>query len=77
MQSPLAAKATQQALFIEQVPTHIAVFDTEMRYLAASHRFLSDMAFLFSIEVFAPARLLACSELPLRQLKLIGLTLFS
>ena len=50
MQSPLAAQATQQTLFIEQVPAHIAVFDTEMRYLAVSRRFLSDMAFLFSTE---------------------------
>jgi hypothetical protein len=55
MQSPLAAQARQHTLFIEQVPAHIAVFDTEMRCLPVSRRFLSDMAFLFSTEVFPPA----------------------
>jgi hypothetical protein len=62
MQSPLPVQATQQALFIEQVRPHLAVFDTEMRYLAVSLsgclRFLFNMAFLFSARVFTPAEVI-------------------
>jgi PAS domain S-box-containing protein len=42
-------------LFFEQAPVAIAMFDTEMRFLAASRRFMSDVASLFSTEVVAPA----------------------
>jgi PAS domain S-box-containing protein len=62
MQSPLAMQVNQQTLFIEQVPAHIVVFDTEMRYLAVSRRFLSDMALLFSTKVFAPAEVIGRSH---------------
>jgi PAS domain S-box-containing protein len=62
MQSPLAMQATQQTLFIEQVPAHIVVFDSEMRYLAVSHRFLSDMALLFSTKAFTPAEVIGRSH---------------
>jgi PAS domain S-box-containing protein len=54
--------AAQQAAFIEQVPAHIAVFDCQMRYLAVSRRFLSDMAFLFSTRVYAPAEVIGRSH---------------
>src|SRR5258708_35656415 len=55
MESLLATHAPQQTLFIEQVPAAIAMFDSEMRYLAVSRRYLSDLALLFSTAVFAPA----------------------
>jgi len=44
----------QLRLFVEQVPAAIAMFDDEMRYMAVSRRYLSDMASLFSTRVFAP-----------------------
>jgi hypothetical protein len=43
------------ALFFEQAPLAIAMFDTGMRFLAVSRRFLSELAPLFSAPVFAPA----------------------
>jgi PAS domain S-box-containing protein len=64
--------AARQTEFIEQAPVHIAVFDCEMRYLAVSRRFLSDMAFLFSTRVFEPAEVIGRShyetfpDMPLR-----------
>jgi PAS domain S-box-containing protein len=54
--------AAQHTVFIEQVPAHIAVFDCDMRYLAVSRRFLSDMAFLFSTKVFSPADVIGRSH---------------
>jgi PAS domain S-box-containing protein len=51
-----------QTLFIEQMPAHMAVFDREMRYLAVSQRFLSDMAFLFSTKVLTPADVIGHSH---------------
>jgi PAS domain S-box-containing protein len=57
MNGPPSTNGTEQ-MFIDQVPAHIAVFDLEMRYLAVSRRFLSDMAFLFSTRVFAPAEVI-------------------
>lgn len=54
--------ATPQTAFIEQAPVHIAVFDREMRYLAVSRRFLSDMAFLFSTREFAPVDVIGRSH---------------
>jgi hypothetical protein len=55
--SPSTSSAEQT--FIEQMPAHIAVFDCEMRYVAVSQRFLSDMAYLFATEVSLPPRSLA------------------
>jgi two-component system, chemotaxis family, CheB/CheR fusion protein len=57
---PLAMPAAQ--LFIDQMPAHIVAFDTEMRYLAVSQRFLTDMAFLFSTKVFTPDELIGRSH---------------
>jgi PAS domain S-box-containing protein len=45
METQLATRAGQQTLFIEQVPAAIAMFDTEMRYLAVSRSFLSLIEF--------------------------------
>jgi PAS domain S-box-containing protein len=45
MESQLAARAGQQTFFVEHVPTAIAMFDTEMRYLAVSRSFLSLIEF--------------------------------
>jgi hypothetical protein len=40
---------------VEQVQVALAIFDTEMRYLAVSPLFVSDMAWLTSAGPFAPA----------------------
>jgi PAS domain S-box-containing protein len=57
---PVATPSAQ--LVIDQMPVHIVVFDTEMRYLAVSRRFLSDMAFLFSTRIFTPDELIGRSH---------------
>jgi PAS domain S-box-containing protein len=44
--------------FIEQMPAAIAIFDRELRYLAVSHRHLSELAWLFSTEVLAPDKVM-------------------
>jgi hypothetical protein len=54
MDRPPSISGIEQAL-IAQLPAHIAVFDCEMRYVAVSQRFLSDMALLFATKVFTPA----------------------
>jgi PAS domain S-box-containing protein len=56
MESLRATHAPQQ--FIEQMPAAMAIFDGDMRYRAVSHRYLSDLAWLFSTEVFAPAEVI-------------------
>jgi PAS domain-containing protein len=61
MEPLLATHAPQQTLFIEQVPAAIAMFDSEMRYLAVSRRYLSDLALLFSTAVFDPAEVIGRS----------------
>jgi PAS domain S-box-containing protein len=44
--------------FIEQMPAAMAIFDSEMRYRAVSRRYLLDLAWLFSTEVFAPDKVI-------------------
>jgi len=61
MESLPAMCASQQTLFTEQVPAAIAMFDREMRYLAVSRRYLSDLALLFSTAIFAPAEVIGRS----------------
>ncbi len=41
-ESRLAEREAQLALFVEHAPVAIAMFDSEMRYMAVSRRFLSD-----------------------------------
>jgi hypothetical protein len=59
MDRPPSTSGAEQT-FIEQMPAHIAVFDCEMRYVAVSQRFLSDMARLFATKVFTPAEVTGC-----------------
>jgi len=61
MHRPPSISGTEQSI-IEQLPAHIAVFDCEMRYVAVSQRYLSDMAFLFATKVFAPAEVIGVSH---------------
>jgi PAS domain S-box-containing protein len=61
MGGPPSGSGAEQT-FIEQVPAHIAVFDCEMRYLAVSQRFLSDMARLFATKVFTPGEVIGLSH---------------
>jgi len=55
---PPAKVENQLALLVAQVPTGVAIFDTEMRYLAVSRCFLSDMARLGLAEAFDPAEVI-------------------
>jgi PAS domain S-box-containing protein len=56
MESLPAIHVLQQ--FIEQMPAAIAIFDREMRYRAVSRRYLFDLAWLFSTDVFAPDKVI-------------------
>lgn len=53
----------QLALFFEQAPSAVAIFDAEMRLVAVSQRFLSNMAALFSPRVFTPADVIGRTQL--------------
>jgi len=44
--------------FIEQMPAAIAIFDGRMHYRAVSRHYLSDLAWLFSTEVFPPDKVI-------------------
>src|SRR5260370_41127047 len=44
--------------FIEKMPAAIAIFDGGMRYRAASRRYLSDVAWLFSTELLPPDKVI-------------------
>jgi PAS domain S-box-containing protein len=59
--APLPKSEGLLSSFIEQVPVALAIFDTEMRYLAVSPPFLSDMAWLTSAETLAPANVIGRS----------------
>jgi PAS domain S-box-containing protein len=61
MDRPPSANGADQT-FIEQLPAHIAVFDCEMRYVAVSQRFLTDMARLFATKEFTPAEVIGLSH---------------
>jgi PAS domain S-box-containing protein len=61
MDRPPSTSGAEQT-FIAQMPAHMAVFDCEMRYVAVSQRFLSDMAYLFATKVFTPERVIGLSH---------------
>jgi PAS domain S-box-containing protein len=61
MDGPPLTSGVEQT-FIEQMPAHMAVFDRQMRYVAVSQRFLSDMAYLFTTKVFTPAEVIGLSH---------------
>jgi PAS domain S-box-containing protein len=52
----------QLALLFAQAPVAIAMFDTEMRFLAVSRRFLAELALLFSTSVFNPAEVVGRTQ---------------
>jgi PAS domain S-box-containing protein len=54
----LPDRETQLALSFEQAPVAMAMFDTDMRYLAVSRRFLRDLASLLSTTAFTPAEVI-------------------
>jgi PAS domain S-box-containing protein len=51
----------QLALVVEQLPASIAIFDADLRYLAVSHRFLSEMECIFSRRLPSPRELIGRS----------------
>jgi PAS fold len=60
MDRPASTSGAEQT-FIEQMPALVAVFDCQMRYVAVSQRFLSDMAYLFAA-IFTPAEVIGLSH---------------
>jgi PAS domain-containing protein len=50
------------ALIVEQVPACIAIFDADMRYLAASRRFLSMYSYVFSRRLPSPTEVVGRSH---------------
>jgi PAS domain S-box-containing protein len=51
----------QFALIVEQMPIPIAIYDADMRYLAVSRRYLSDMESLYSVRPPSPSEIIGCS----------------
>jgi hypothetical protein len=66
MDRPRSTSGAEQT-FIAQMPAHMAVFDCEMRYMAVSQCFLSDMAYLFATKVFTPDQVIGLSHYELFQ----------
>jgi PAS domain S-box-containing protein len=49
------------ALIVEQLPASIAIFDADLRYLAVSRRFVSEMERIFSRRLPSPAEMVGRS----------------
>jgi hypothetical protein len=55
-------RPAQLALLVEQLPASIAIFDTDMRYLAVSHRFLSELEYVFCRRLPSPTEVVGRSH---------------
>jgi PAS domain S-box-containing protein len=53
--------AARLALIVEQMPIPVAIYDADMRYLAVSRRYLSDMESLYSVTPPSPSEIVGCS----------------
>jgi PAS domain S-box-containing protein len=62
----LAEREGQLALFIEHAPAAIAMFDSEMRYVAVSRRFLSDYRLPAAIELIGRSYYETLPDIPQR-----------
>jgi PAS domain S-box-containing protein len=62
----LAEREAQLALFVEHAPAAIAMFDPEMRYLAASRRFVSDFRLAPDIELIGRSHYEIFPDIPPR-----------
>ncbi len=62
----LAEREAQLALFVEHAPAAIAMFDTEMRYLAASRRYVSDFRLPPDIELIGRSHYEIFPDIPPR-----------
>jgi PAS domain S-box-containing protein len=66
----LAEREAQLALFVENAPAAIAMFDSEMRYLAVSRRFLSDYKLPAATEVIGRLHYEIFPDIPQRWRKI-------
>jgi PAS domain S-box-containing protein len=62
----LAEREAQLALFVEHAPAAIAMFDPEMRYLAASRRYVSDFRLASDIELIGRSHYEIFPDIPPR-----------
>jgi len=65
-ESRLAEREAQLALFVEHAPAAIAMFDAEMRYLAASRRFVSDFRLPPDVELIGRSHYEIFPDIPPR-----------
>jgi PAS domain S-box-containing protein len=66
MEARLAEREAQLALFVEHAPAAIAMFDDDMRYLAASRRYVSDFRLPPDIELIGRSHYEIFPDIPPR-----------
>jgi PAS domain S-box-containing protein len=66
MEARLAEREAQLALFVEHAPAAIAMFDGDMRYLAASRRYVSDFRLPADIELIGRSHYEIFPDIPPR-----------